>query len=525
MAEVIGASATPAKILVVDDAPEVRTVLTRMLQKAGHEVITAADGEEALRRAREERPDLLLLDWMLPILDGLEVCRTLKRSPATRGIMVILVTGRGAITSRVEGFDAGADDYVPKPFEHLELLARVRSALRLKRANDELAERNRQLIESQNELVRSEKMATIGLLASGIAHEFNNIMTGISGYAQLAKKNEAHVPQLIDVALTQTARALELTKSLSAYHRRNSQNVATCDLREVIESALKLVRKNLESNRIALEVEIPVDVGHAVISPGQLQDVVLNLVINAIHAIGQEGVIRVAAERVTRSAGEEIVLRVEDSGEGIAPENLERIFDPFFTTKGAFGGGQVLGTGLGLSVTYNAVHSSGGRIHVESELGKGTRFTVTLRAARLGATEAPVRARVDRSPGSVARRLLAIEPDPGAQESIRVTLRDHDVTIVSRAEEALRLCEDRSSAGTSAGFDGVLFSLGDGRLSFEALREIRERATSARLILLTARLPEDLPPEALELADAVVPKPLAREELEAALRESETVLA
>ncbi len=177
------------RILVVDDNKDIVTVIRRILHTQGYETLVASNGREALEAARAEMPDVILLDWMLPEVDGLDVCRQLKADSDTRGIMILLVTGRGSVANRVEGFNAGADDYIPKPFNHPELLARIRSALRLKQLTDDLEDRNRRLIKSQNELIRAEKMATIGLLASGIAHEFNNIMAGISGYAQLARSN------------------------------------------------------------------------------------------------------------------------------------------------------------------------------------------------------------------------------------------------------------------------------------------------------------------------------------------------
>ena len=178
-------------ILIVDDNRDILRVMRRILSSRGYRISEAIDGEEALEKAHDLKPDLLLLDVMLPKMDGLEVCRALRADPETNEIMIILVTGRASVDHRVRGFEAGADDYVPKPFHVPELLARTNSALRLKRLRDRLEERNRMLLKSQNDLFRAEKMATIGLLASGIAHEFNNIMMGISAYAQLAKRGRA----------------------------------------------------------------------------------------------------------------------------------------------------------------------------------------------------------------------------------------------------------------------------------------------------------------------------------------------
>ncbi|MCH2365100.1 MAG: response regulator, partial [Planctomycetes bacterium] len=155
-------AAEPGKILIVDDNEELLGAISRLLELQGYSTLTAMSGEEALEIARLEKPDLILLDWILPGVDGIEVCRKLKSDEATRGMMILLVTGQGSVDNRIEGLDAGADDFIPKPFKHPELLARIRSSLRLKSATDELTERNRQLVESQYELVRTEKIATIG---------------------------------------------------------------------------------------------------------------------------------------------------------------------------------------------------------------------------------------------------------------------------------------------------------------------------------------------------------------------------
>ena len=320
----------PGKILIVDDNEELLGAISRLLEMQGHSTLTALSGEDALEIARKESPDLILLDWILPGIDGIEVCRKLKSEESTRGIMILLVTGRGSVDNRIEGLDAGADDFIPKPFKHPELLARIRSSLRLKKATDELTERNRQLVESQYELVRTEKIATIGLLASGIAHEFNNIMAGISGYAQLAKKNPKYMPQLVEVALTQAQRAQELTGSLSSYNRRADEN-PDCNVQEVIQNALCLVKKEIESNGIEIALDIEA-VPHAAISAGQLQEVVLNLLINAIHAIGSRG--KITLEVYAPGPDNLVEIRICDTGGGIPEENLNRIFDPFFTTRG-----------------------------------------------------------------------------------------------------------------------------------------------------------------------------------------------
>jgi len=503
----------PWRVLVVDDHPDIVDLICRLLDARGYETLTATDGQEALQKARDESPDLILLDWMLPGLDGLAVCRELKASPTTREIMVVMVTGRGSVNNRIEGFDAGADDFIPKPFHHPELLARVRSALRIKRLTDELSDRNRQLVESRNELVRQEKMATIGLLASGIAHEFNNVMAGISGYAQLARKNEKYLPQLVEIAITQTARAVELTNSLSSYHRQSSHENG-CDVKDVIQRAFCLVQKMIESNGVSLTLRDE-SVPPASISPGQLQEIVLNMLLNAIHAIGPDGG-QITVEIGRSEASGPVAVRIRDTGEGIAENNLNRIFDPFFTTKGALGGGSQQGTGLGLSMCYNIVQSRGGKIEVQSELGKGTEFTVTLPVFE-GRLPGPL----DFAPGlpsqesgspSSRRRILVVDDEGPIRRMLSDFLRDHDVCCCETGDEALDAY--RKTPCDFVVLDICMNKSQNGIDTFLALREIDP---DARVILASGRLPEEIPANVLEAAHGHLLKPFKLDDLAALL--------
>jgi len=496
-------------ILIVDDNVDIVTVVRRILSTQGYDSLQAFDGKEALETARKHKPDLILLDWMLPEMDGLEVCRLLKSDAETRGIMILLVTGRGSVANRVEGFNAGADDYIPKPFNHPELLARIRSALRLKKLTDDLEEKNRQLVKSQNELVRKEKMATIGLLASGIAHEFNNIMAGISGYAQLARANAKYMPQLVDIALTQSERALELTRSLSTYHRTDAEN-SHCDLSCVITSAFCLVKKRLEEQGINLVTEFEDKLPRAKIKPGQLQEVTLNLLINAIHAINGKGRITVKVRR--GPAPDEVALQVSDTGDGIPKENLDRIFDPFFTTKGALGGGKQEGTGLGLSVCYNVVQARGGNITVESEVGEGTTFTVslpTLESVEAGSSEG----RSSKAPVPVldsdrSLRILVADDEGFIRTMLFEFLHDHDVVCCDSGQSAVAEYE-------MAPFDYVILDIcmQNSITGLEALQQITERDPDANVILASGRLPEELDSEVRERAHGHLLKPYKLEDL------------
>jgi DNA-binding response OmpR family regulator/two-component sensor histidine kinase len=511
-AQPAAASGRTPRVLLVEDNRDILRATQRILASQKYEILTAMDGEQALSVARSEPPDLILLDVMLPRLDGLEVCRRLKSDPATSGIMIILVTGRGSIDNRVEGFEAGADDYVPKPFHLPELLARVRSALRIKRLTDDLAERNRQLLKSQKDLIQTEKMATIGLLASGIAHEFNNIMAGISGYAQLARRDPKYRDMLIDVALTQTDRALELTRSLSTYNRASTDR-AECDAVKVTESALCLVAKELERTGVRVEKEIAC-APRVTMSPGQLQEVILNLVLNGIQAIEHDhGVIRV---RIRPSHDpDRVEIEVADNGKGIPEENQGRIFDPFFTTKGALGGGQQSGTGLGLTVCYNIIHSHSGKIEVASRVGEGTTFTVTIprAAASDAAAEAPDRKLLPavEKPERPLRILLLDDEEP-VRELLRSYLKDHHTVSCASGRAALEAIERET-------FDFAILDVCiQGSINgFQVFERLSRLEPKPRVIFASGRFPDETYRAYIDRAHGHLLKPFKFEALAALL--------
>jgi len=504
------ASERKQRVLVVDDNKDIVRVVQRILSGKGYELSAAYDGERALEMARELLPDLILLDVMMPRVDGLEVCRKLKADEKTAGIMIILVTGRGSLEHLVQGFEAGADDYIPKPFHMPELLARTRSALHIKALTDDLEARNRQLVQSQSQLVQKEKMATIGLLASGIAHEFNNIMAGLSGYAQLAQRDPQYKTKLVDVALTQTQRAFELTKSLSTYNRAGSSS-SRCEVREIIESALCLITK--EAQRVGVTITTELEEGLvASISPGHLQEILLNLLINGLDAIrGQPGEIVV---RTSAVGDDRALLEVTDSGAGMDAETQRRIFDPFFTTKGALGGGSQSGTGLGLTVCYNIVQSNRGEIDVVSTPGEGTTFRVTLPRSSL----APPRSFQDElptlEPFAEGRplRVLVVDDEQLAQETISDYLKGHDVVCCEKVDEALDLHREKP-------FEFVILDicLKGPRNGFQAFDEFSRTDPAPQLIFASGFFPDNKYQKYLARAHGHLLKPFLLEDLGALL--------
>lgn len=424
-----------ATILVVDDDRGNLDVLGNLLHQH-YDVLIAPSGERALQIvANVPKPDLILLDVLMPGMDGYEVLSRLRDNPATRDIPVIFVTGLDSVEDEERGLEFGAMDYIAKPYRPSIVCARVRTQLELKRARDFLADQNAYLEaevarrvkeneQAQRQLLQSEKLAAIGQLAAGIAHEINTPTQYVNNNVQFLKDALEHflplcgelrrqleqvkadaVPsaavEALDAAITrhdityyeeevpgalaQTLEGLErisaIVRSVKQFAHPGSASMAATDLNEAMRTTA-LVSKN-EWKYVA-ELEIDLDPGLPMVecSISEINQVVLNLIINAVHAISEAkeidpqrtGVITLG----TRENGPWAEIRVSDNAMGIPPEVQPKIFDPFFTTK-AVG----KGTGQGLAISHRiVVDKHKGQIFFETLPGQGTTFIVRLPISR-----------------------------------------------------------------------------------------------------------------------------------------------
>jgi signal transduction histidine kinase len=357
-------SAAPARrerILVVEDNPDMRRFLTQLLS-LHYRVTAAQDGQEGLEKVREEHPDLVLSDVMMPRLSGYDLTSRLKTDPRTHDIPVILLTAKRGVDPTLEGFSQGADDYLGKPFNTRELLARVRAQLRLR----DLAQ----------QLAQAQKMSMLGTLSAGLAHEVRNPINCIANSVPVLRKILSHreggngdgrvAAEILDLIADGAERIDALVRDLLRFSHQDQAEVTGWSPTAELESTLKLLKHRVQEVRVVKELRFA---GEIEGRPSQLNQVLMNLLDNALRAVGPEGEIRIRTDR----DGAGLRLTVEDDGPGIAPEVLPRIFDPFFTTREV---GE--GTGLGLHLTRQIVEAHGGRIHASSTPGHGALFTVWL---------------------------------------------------------------------------------------------------------------------------------------------------
>ncbi|MFO1091806.1 MAG: ATP-binding protein [Planctomycetaceae bacterium] len=404
------------KVLVVDDTPEVRHLVGEILSEHYH-VVFAADGESGWQAVLSESPDLIISDVMMPHVDGYELCRRVKSTPATAAIPFVLLTARAQVSLKIEGLNCGADDYLVKPFHAEELLARAAALVRLRQMHKDLAVKHARLEETlselkqtQNQLIQAEKMSSLGQLTAGLAHEINNAINAVYNGIPAISDRLDRLQQMVETALHDGAevpagqlpdvgaafhslrrlagvvsegadRTARIVRDMKTFSHPGGEKAEPTDVGAVLNLCVGLL-ENQYRERAKVHCEIEDDCWCQA-APGHLNQVFLNLLTNAVQALPGTGEIFATVCR----NGQIVRASIRDTGTGIPAAVLPRIFDPFFTTKAP---GQ--GTGLGLSVSYGIVTRMGGTIECHSVEGEGTEFIIRLPALNEERETAPTAA-------------------------------------------------------------------------------------------------------------------------------------
>ncbi|MCJ7524681.1 MAG: hybrid sensor histidine kinase/response regulator [Candidatus Aminicenantes bacterium] len=363
-------SVKPATIMVVDDTPANLKLLQEMLQAQGYRVLAFANGKMALNAAAKSPPDLILLDINMPEMNGFEVCERLKADAALKEIPVLFISALTETTDKVKAFSVGGLDYVTKPFQFEEVHARVQTHLELRR-------QRRELQEAYDKLQDLESLRDS--LVHMIVHDMRSPLTIILGNLELARAQP--LPQdaagYIANAVSSTRTLLEMISSLLDVNKMEAGQMtlefSTVDMKVLLSETIRLVEP-LKGQR-ALTLTSPEDMEALACDLRLIRRVVQNLIGNALKFTDkQKGIIAVSIES---AAGGKVRVAVADNGPGIPLEYRERIFDKFCQVA-ARKQGQMYSTGLGLTFCKLAVEAHGGRIGLESEIGKGSTFWFEL---------------------------------------------------------------------------------------------------------------------------------------------------
>jgi signal transduction histidine kinase len=424
---------TPIRVLVVDDDPDIATGTCRVLGRAGYVTNMVHTGAGARDAVTALLPDLVLLDRSLPDGDGLDVCRWIKAAPDLADVFVIIASGTDTHQDdQISGLESGADGYLSRPITNREVLARVEAFARIARITRALRaevarrrqleeqlesrvaartaelvranaglERARQGLASANEdlsrdslerqqlrghLAQVQKMESVGRLAGGVAHDFNNMLGVILGHTELALgRLDPASPAAGDLTEIRAAaaRSADLVRQLLAFARKQTVAPQVLTLDEAVDGMLTMLRRLLGED-VELVWEPSTDPAVVRIDPTQLTQLLTNLCVNARDAIAGGGRLTISTgtavlgpERCqghdNLTPGPFVRLTVADTGCGMTPDVIEHIFEPFFTTKESGHG-----TGLGLATVYGVVRQNAGLIEVTSTVGKGTTFDVFL---------------------------------------------------------------------------------------------------------------------------------------------------
>ncbi len=378
----------PSKVLIIDDDATFRLIATRILSKAGFEVMQADDGPAGLAIAEARCPGVILLDWMMPTMDGPEVCGRIRDDARLSNSQIIMLSARGELDDRVQGLDAGADDYLVKPCEQKELLAHVRSAMRIHELKLQLDQKATLLQESVGkleELARQREEFTAVLV-----HDIRSPMSTILAALELTEMR-ADSARLLDDDLrsifTHSYRTVDHIMSLvneildfaKAEGGRDTMEFFAISPVPVVEESTEHIRLTAQQKGLTVVFEAAPDLGKIFMDRKRMLRALGNLLSNAVKFTPSGGTISVTVSETTGTGLETgkrfALIRVQDTGTGIPARDLPYIFNPYYQAKQKT---RQLGTGLGLAIVQRIVAAHGGTITAQSAEGIGTAFTISL---------------------------------------------------------------------------------------------------------------------------------------------------
>ncbi|MFC1591611.1 response regulator [Thermodesulfobacteriota bacterium] len=346
------------KILVVDDDPLIVSLIEKTLETTGYQIVTAYDGEEALQKVEDERPDIIILDVMMPKKDGLEVCRTIKENEETRLLPVVMLTSKDFIEDKVSGLEQGADDYITKPFNPKEFLARIKGLV------------ERHIYRSHR--AEEEKLEALEKLVESVAHEVRNPIVAIGGFARrirdrlpqgdIVRTYADHITHEVERLETMVKQIINLKTIVVSAREHIAVNA-------IVDMALDEFSGMFELKTIALRKSYSTDLPMIRGDVPNLKTAFHNIIENAIEAMEDGGTLEV----ITVAEDGRVCIRLVDSGKGIPKSEIAQVARPFYTSK-------MSGAGMGLTMVKHIVTLHDGTVAITSKFGQGTSVELVLPA-------------------------------------------------------------------------------------------------------------------------------------------------
>ena len=451
-------AAAPPRILVVEDDEVFKDILRQFLERQGYVVDAVSGGHEALDYLRRDRPDLIVLDAKMPEMDGFTACRMMREMGLLDEIPLIMVTCYQDQESLDRAYEAGAVDYVTKPVHWAIFRRRLATLIELYQSRQRLLRAMEARHEAERRLQQAQRMEAVGLMASGVAHDLNNILSGLVGYPELLLDRldpDDPLRELVLPILDAGKRAAEIVGDLLTIARGGASKKEVADLNRIAAEVKESPEwRHIESVHPDIEVRWRLAPGRLAIhcSPAHVKKSLFNLLINAADAISGPGRISVTTalarpdERpdLPRLEGDPktvAVLSVSDTGCGIPEEDRQRIFEPFYTTK--YLGRS--GSGLGLTAVWNTMADHGGQIRVDSG-PQGTCFDLLFPAMATAQTDEQAETAVDPGPAKGRGETILVVDDERLLRDLAANMLrrlGYEVLVAASGEEAVEVLRRR----------------------------------------------------------------------------------